>query len=159
MNMSLDTPEGDKIIFSNPNSGYVLDQESCEKYLKVNEEYTVDFIDIGSWSSEVYLKEIPNKSFNTVMFENLSDPFFNEIEWSEEKEPNNEVSYNHVIGQTPLGEFLITWKGWKEYAGFDIEKTPFKSDECGYLDSFSNLDSAKKLAAKHYYEKLYECMK
>jgi len=33
------------------------------------------------------------------------------IEWSEEFKANKECRYNHCIGKTPLGDFLITWKG------------------------------------------------
>lgn len=37
-----------------------------------------------------------------------------QIEWEEECEPNSYIRYNHVIGKSPLGNFIITWKKWKE---------------------------------------------
>lgn len=42
------------------------------------------------------------------------------MNWSEEKEPNKEVSYNHVTLDTPLGIYTIDWKGWKERPSYDI---------------------------------------
>jgi hypothetical protein len=33
--------------------------------------------------------------------------------WTDEQKSNDEISYNHVIAETPFGRFLITWKGWK----------------------------------------------
>ena len=45
------------------------------------------------------------------------------IDWSDRQDPNSDCSYNHIIGTTPFGEFLLAWKGWKDEgelsAGFD----------------------------------------
>jgi len=35
------------------------------------------------------------------------------IQWSEIRAPNHDVHYTHVEAVTPLGRFLLTWKGWK----------------------------------------------
>lgn len=47
------------------------------------------------------------------------------IEWSDVQKPSNGINYDHCIGYTPLGEFVITWKSWKERPDYDIEVTPF----------------------------------
>jgi len=39
------------------------------KYLKLNNIYTVDYTEIHSWHTKVYLKEITNKCFNSCHFE------------------------------------------------------------------------------------------
>lgn len=51
--------------------GWDADKVHADKYLTVGEIYTVDIIDIGNWMSEVYLVEVQNIDFNTVMFEEV----------------------------------------------------------------------------------------
>lgn len=43
------------------------------------------------------------------------------IQWSEIKEPDEECSYTHVIGSSPLGDFRIIWRSWKAQPSFDTE--------------------------------------
>lgn len=50
---------------------------------------------------------------------------FKPLEWSDAQPPNNTIHYNHVTAQTPLGRFLITWKGWKTFDCPTIEETPW----------------------------------
>lgn len=59
---------GDKIRFTGE-GGYDSDKVRADKYLTLDEIYTVDYVDIGNWMSDVYLREIPDVDFNTVMFE------------------------------------------------------------------------------------------
>ena len=66
--MNIYCEEGTKVIFLNE-GGFDNDTKEANKYLKEGETYTVDYIDVGGWISYVTLKECPNKSFNTVMFE------------------------------------------------------------------------------------------
>ena len=67
------TKYGSKVKYLNKN-GYDSDRSFANKYLKEGEEYTVRLIEIGMWSSEVYLEEVSGVGgFNTVMFENV-DP-------------------------------------------------------------------------------------
>lgn len=72
------------------------------------------------------------------------------IEWSETKQSTEEVNYTHVIGKTPIGNFLLTWKGWKpEYSiSVDIDETPFKDTP---ITSHSDVDDAIE-----YCNKLWE---
>lgn len=76
------------------------------------------------------------------------------IEWSGEQPANNHCSYNHVIGKSPIGDFLITWKGWKESPSFTIDESPF-----GWINCLSDtLDDAKAEAQKVFAEKILSCL-
>lgn len=79
----------------------------------------------------------------------------NKIRWSGPREPNKECPYNSVIGQTPFGDFLITWKGWKKNPLYDIDETPWEVFLSG---AFDDLEAAKSAAEKQYSEKLAECL-
>lgn len=50
-------------------NGYDSDKAHAAKYIKPHVCYTVEQTVVHSWSSEVYLKEFPGISFNTVHFE------------------------------------------------------------------------------------------
>ena len=76
-----------------------------------------------------------------------------DIEWSMELPPDERCGYNHVLGATPLGEFGITWKSWKDYPSFDIDESPF-----GYIGSEMDLGSAKALAQGVFNNKILECL-
>lgn len=63
------------------------------------------------------------------------------MEWSQEQQPNEHTSrYNHVFCETPLGRFIIEWKGWKEHSS----PTLILDDE--YIASLDTLDEAKRRA-------------
>jgi len=57
--------------------------------------------------------------------------------WSEEREPNYECSYTHVVSETPLGKIYIECKGWKE-DDTSCCNTPWGDFILGY-----NLEDAK----------------
>jgi hypothetical protein len=43
------------------------------------------------------------------------------MKWTEPKLPTEgESYYDHVKCQTPLGEFLIEWKSWKEFPDYGV---------------------------------------
>jgi hypothetical protein len=43
------------------------------------------------------------------------------MNWTEPKPPTEGIShYNHTILTTPLGDFIIEWKGWKDNPSYDI---------------------------------------
>ena len=48
--------------------GHDHDQEHAMKYLKPDTIYTIDRTEVDSWHTDVYLKEFPNISFNSVHF-------------------------------------------------------------------------------------------
>jgi hypothetical protein len=65
--MDIYCEEGTKVKFINE-GGWDGEFEEAKKYLKQGEMYTVDYVDIGGWTSYVTLKEFPTKEFNTVLF-------------------------------------------------------------------------------------------
>lgn len=67
---------------------------------------------------------------------------FKEISWSEEFTPRENCRYNHVIGSTPLGNFLITWKAWSDSPEFCVNETPFQVDISEIICEYT-LDGAK----------------
>ena len=75
------------------------------------------------------------------------------IEWSEEFEANTEIQYNHINADTPVGDFSIQWKGWKEWDS----KCVYLNNE--YLNSFCEIDEAKEFVNEYLiglYNKLGE---
>lgn len=65
--MNIYAPKGTKVKYINRN-GYDLHREWANKFLNENQVYTVDFTDVGGWKTYVYLEEVPDKGFNSVMF-------------------------------------------------------------------------------------------
>lgn len=68
--MNLQLTKGTEIRFSRKHESD-FDQRHAKEYLKENESYTVEKIEVEGWSSKVFLYEVPNVSFNTVMFEEV----------------------------------------------------------------------------------------
>lgn len=76
-----------------------------------------------------------------------------ELVWSENMGPNSDYMYDHCIACTPFGNFVLTWKSWKEHIDIDIE-APW-----GYLASVaSSLEEAKQLCYTAWYNKVLECL-
>jgi len=71
--MSIYSEEDDLVVYKYPNNGYDHDQQTARKYLNIDQVYTVDFTDVHSSSTDVYLKDFPNVSFNSVQFA----PYYN----------------------------------------------------------------------------------
>jgi hypothetical protein len=70
--MDIYSPEGTKVVFLGFN-GYPSQVESAiEDGLVVGEEYTVEFVDVGSSCSYVSLKEFV-REYNTVMFGKINN--------------------------------------------------------------------------------------
>lgn len=59
---------GDKIVYANINSGNRHDQEQAEKYLDYKQEYTVKMIELDYYSTKIFLQEVPDIGFNSVLF-------------------------------------------------------------------------------------------
>ena len=68
--MDIYAKQGTKIKYTGK-GGYDSDKEYANKHLSVNEVYTVCYIDVGGWRTEVYLEELPNLCFNSVHFEEV----------------------------------------------------------------------------------------
>ena len=69
--MNIWTAKGEKIKFLGKN-GTDSDLEDAFSVLTKGSEYTVEHISVDRCYSEVLLKEVPDKRFNTVMFENVN---------------------------------------------------------------------------------------
>lgn len=66
--MPIDSPSGTRVRFTGY-GGYDIDQAHAREYLVINGVYTVDRTEIGGWSTSVFLREVPGREFNSVMFE------------------------------------------------------------------------------------------
>ena len=65
------------------------------------------------------------------------------LQWCDEREPNEDVHYHHVVAESPLGRITVEWKGWKKYDS----RCVYVGGE--YIDSGSTLEDAKKIAERH----------
>ena len=74
------------------------------------------------------------------------------LRWTEPQPPNEEVSYDHCIAETPFGRFLITWKGWKEHDCPTIDETPWGD----WGGAYGTVDDAKEAAQRKWEAKLKE---
>lgn len=75
--MDIYTKEGGKVIFLHNYCWFDFEQKMANKYLKLWWVYTVKKTKVGSCHTLVYLKEFPDKLFNSVMFENISNKEYN----------------------------------------------------------------------------------
>jgi hypothetical protein len=70
--MNIYAKKGTKVIpiFENGNiaGGYDSDKKYAMEFLKEGEFYTVDYTEVSSWHTDVFLEEFPGKKFNSVHF-------------------------------------------------------------------------------------------
>lgn len=66
-----------------------------------------------------------------------------EITFSEERPASEQVRYNHVVATTPLGEYTIIWKGWKDY------DPPWIDGPLEFGESADDVPHAKELIMQH----------
>ncbi len=62
---------GDKVRYCYPRNGHSYDKEQCRKLLKLGNIYTIEYAEVGDFSSIFGLIEFPDERFNTVMFSNV----------------------------------------------------------------------------------------
>ena len=60
---------GDQVQFNYPNNGNKYDKETAKKYMNVGVVFTIDYTVVGDWHTDVYLQEVPEVAFNSVMFD------------------------------------------------------------------------------------------
>jgi hypothetical protein len=66
--MDICAKPGSKVVFANPDAGYLDDQKRAKKHLTEGAIYTVENVVVDRYSSVVFLTEIPGVAFNTVLF-------------------------------------------------------------------------------------------
>ena len=78
--MNIYAKQGHKVVYANPQNGYKSDQHLASHNLWEGKTYTVSHTIVSGFSTEVYLEEVPNIPFNSVMFED-ADTY--EEKWNE----------------------------------------------------------------------------
>ena len=69
------------------------------------------------------------------------------MKWTEPKPPTIGINhYDHVILTTPIGEYVIEWKSWKEQPSYDVNL------DCEWIGCEYDLKSAKDIAENHLLE-------
>ena len=70
MSMNIYAPYGTKVVYTGQ-GGSDSEKEFGNKWLRMGTEYTIDRTVVHNWHTDVYLVEEPNKTFNSVQFEEL----------------------------------------------------------------------------------------
>ena len=76
------------------------------------------------------------------------------LKWTEPRKGHIYIPYDHVIAETPMGNFEITWKSWKSDPYYHIEHTAFE-----YIDSGTSLEEAKNMAQQYHTSMIASCLK
>jgi len=136
------SPEGRKVRFLDEN-GWDSDLEKARRFFNKGDILTVKEIYVGRSSSEVLFQEIPDKMFNTVMFEDVL-PALQEVEIEEINMLDiydipllsilKHVGYNVKIN---LKEY-----GYKESVFCGSVKRFMTDTENNYKDKFKNFNIA-----------------
>lgn len=62
---------GNKVRYTGE-GGYESDRTYANQYIDVGSILTIKHIEIGGWTTYVTFEEIPGRSFNSVMFEDVN---------------------------------------------------------------------------------------
>ena len=71
--MDIYSKPGTLVRFAFPNHGYPHDQQTAMEHLVVGNVYHIHHTDVFSSYTNVYLVEVPEVSFNSVLFTEVSD--------------------------------------------------------------------------------------
>jgi hypothetical protein len=66
--MNIYAKPGQRVVFAYPSNGYEHEQHTCAEHLEVDKTYTIQRTEVGDSSTGVWLQEVPNVRFNSVMF-------------------------------------------------------------------------------------------
>lgn len=69
--MNIYSEPGSSVVFT-ARGGYDSQQERAKEILELGATYIVEKIEVGGWSSEVWLAGY-SEGFNTALFDNLED--------------------------------------------------------------------------------------
>lgn len=71
--MDIHSPHGTQVRYIGE-GGYPGDKEEADAHLKAGEIYTIDYTEIRSWHTRVYLLETGTELyFNSVLFDKVED--------------------------------------------------------------------------------------
>ena len=70
--MDIYSKDGTKVVFTG-RGGYGYQQSEAREHLTVGAIYTVEHTEVHSWSTDVYLYEVPGIRFNSVMFDKVKE--------------------------------------------------------------------------------------
>jgi len=62
-----------KVTDETKNNGDSYDKEKVNNFLTINKVYTVEATKVQNWKTDVFLKEVPRISFNSVNFEGVTE--------------------------------------------------------------------------------------
>lgn len=68
---AIHSENGSQVMVRTFNAGHEHERDEAKQLLKIGNIYTVDSISVGGFSSRIYLKEFPRKSFNSVFFDRI----------------------------------------------------------------------------------------
>ena len=79
------------------------------------------------------------------------------LEWSEHRRPNDEYHYTHCIVVTPFGNFVLTWKGWKDQGneGIGFDETPW--GDIVYM-GWRTVGEAQAWAREEFAQRIEDCI-
>ena len=104
--MDIYSKSGTVVIYTGK-GGMDNDKTTANQYLTVGNKYTVDYTNVGSWSTEVYLKEI------TATWPSGHRVYFNSVMFKHEDEVESTAEYIDRVKPT-LSDFLLHEKAQKK---------------------------------------------
>jgi dCMP deaminase len=141
--MNIYTEKGTKVTYNGKN-GYSYDREYADKFLLIGNDYTVEYIKVNSFSTDVTLKEFPKEIFNSVLFDDIkcTEPIIIETDWDQRF--------------LDLGEYIGNWsKDRSTKVGaviVDNDKRVIGFGYNGFVSGFrDNIDSRHERPAKYDY--------
>lgn len=75
--MNIYALKGHKVCVVTLDAGQDHHKQTAKQHLELSKEYTVERTEVGSWHTNVYLQEIPDIAFNSVLFEDVSEQLDN----------------------------------------------------------------------------------
>ena len=76
------------------------------------------------------------------------------IVWGGANPPNCDCDYDHCFGESPLGEWMITWESWEYKTKFCIIESPF-----GCIEGYgATLEDAQKTAQIELEKRILNCI-
>lgn len=102
------------------------------------------------WVAEYERLRLDNEQLRTALRTQSSESeMLGSIKWSETRNPDKECHYHHIIGQTPFGRIMITWKGWKDDPWPTVDESPW-----GFFNGGGDPESTKRMVESEYSKRL-----